>query len=179
MKKIFKERGVLVCMGAAIVILVLVLDLWGQELVKETVLRESPGGGKIGTLLEKTSVIEIGQTADWVKIRVEGWVRRESLSEVKEGSLQVSDWSWKNVEFLGKVRIEGIVENRTATDFKWVKITVTAKDATGKFLGTDSKYLDPKDIPAGSFSNFVAYINSLNLTDTLRLRYRLSWEQKE
>jgi hypothetical protein len=66
-------------------VLVAVLAVLGtraedKRLTSETTLRTSPGTGEIlGMLTAQAPVTVIERQGDWVRVRVEGWVRAESL----------------------------------------------------------------------------------------------------
>ena len=49
------------------------------EAIAETGLMVQPGGDRLGTLAPDAAVEALAQSGDWVRVRVEGWVHRDSL----------------------------------------------------------------------------------------------------
>lgn len=50
---------------------------------------------------------------------------------------------------LGKVRIEGTVQNTGPDDYEWVEVVYTALDRNGEELGSDIWHVTPFDLDAG------------------------------
>ncbi|MFQ5706050.1 MAG: peptidylprolyl isomerase [bacterium] len=44
-------------------------------------LRAAPGGDKLGSLHKGTSMVVLEDTPDWVKVRLEGWIWKKSVTD--------------------------------------------------------------------------------------------------
>lgn len=71
---------------ACLVLLVVVAPASGDEttLVTETSLRPAPDAGEISAFLTADTSVEVLERGDgWVRVRLEGWVRAETLAEIE------------------------------------------------------------------------------------------------
>ena len=58
--------------------------------VQEENFREKPNGEKIGTLLKGTELKQIGSDGEWVKVTVEGWIYKPSVSSEKPTAISIT-----------------------------------------------------------------------------------------
>lgn len=71
--------------------------------------------------------------------------------EVLPSSTVALSYKPSKVEWvLGKVRIDGTVENIGPDDYEWVEVVYTALDRNRNVLGSDVWHVVPFDLPSGT-----------------------------
>ena len=143
-------------------------------------LRLTPNGKKIGTILHGTQLEEIETKGNWVHVRTEGWIWKQSLSAKKPAPLEknkkplvIESWKWVNSESPLQIKLDGIVRNNSNSTFDSVKMFITARDANGNFLGTATAKLQTDILPEGSSTIFTAVIeDAICPTSTIDISYK-------
>jgi hypothetical protein len=90
----------------------------------------------------------------------------------KKPGLILGDRKWENDRVIDKIRLSGVAINNTQETYKTIIIYITARDATGSFIGYGEGLVEPSPIASGASSGFTAYIDGLNQTSTLKIEYR-------
>ncbi|RJQ16414.1 MAG: SH3 domain-containing protein [Nitrospiraceae bacterium] len=143
-------------------------------------LRSSPDGKKIGNLFYGSRLRELERKGKWVRVRTEGWIFEQSVSDgepaqppKEKSALEIESWKWANEKGPHRIRIEGVIRNNSADILSDVRMSITAKDADGNFLGTANVVVQPGTIPPGISSIFTAYIkDAVCVTSTIDITYR-------
>ncbi|MCO6046169.1 FxLYD domain-containing protein [Aeoliella sp. ICT_H6.2] len=82
--------------------------------------------------------------------RVDGRELKTVKFEVLPSSSVALEFKARKVEWvLGKVRIEGTVQNTGPDDYEWVEVVYTAMDRNRNVLGSDIWHVTPFDLSSG------------------------------
>ncbi|WP_425396856.1 hypothetical protein [Aeoliella sp.] len=98
------------------------------------------------------TVVSVAVLAAFVALPAESAARelKSVKFEVLPSSSVALSFKPRKVEWvLGKVRIEGTVENSGPDDYEWVEVVYTALDRNRQVLGSDVWHVTPFDLDSG------------------------------
>ena len=141
-------------------------------------LRKTPGGQKIGEVLKDTQLKVIKTNGQWVNVRLEGWIWRESTEDVQkireepqarkpkrpgtklENLAGFVPLKIKIIENMGMVKVTGEMTNHSGKDYFATGFIISLYDAKGGFLGSGDILIE--HFAKGEKKPFTTYIEGVN-----------------
>lgn len=128
-------------------VLLLTLTAWAKQLffikVNHEKLRIEPNGRAIATLPKNTQVEIIGSTDKWIKVKVEGWVSKESISnnlpDDKDKKIISPGFVYRAIKLRGnngRINISGKLTNQTGKDYQLTTFIIRLYNNSGSPIGT-------------------------------------------
>jgi len=128
--------------------LLIALTAWAKQIffikVNQEKLRIEPNGRAITTLPKDTQVEVIGSTDRWIKVKVEGWISKESisnnLSEDTDGETINPGFVYKDIKLRGsngRINITGKLTNQTGKDYQSTTFIIKLYNNLGSVIGTN------------------------------------------
>jgi len=146
-----------------ICILLLTLTAWAKQIffikANQAKLRIEPNGRTITTLPQNTQVEVIGSTDKWIKVKVEGWIPKESisnnLSEDTDKKTITPGFTYKDIKLTGnsgKININGKLTNQTGKNYNLTTFIIRLYNNSGSTIGTS--YIQLKNFADNQTKSF-------------------------
>jgi len=127
--------------------LLITLTVWANQLffikVKQEKLRIEPNGRAITTLPKNTQVEIIGSTDKWIKVKVEGWISKKSISnnltEDEDEKTINPGFVYKDIKLKGnngRINITGKLTNQTGKDYQLTTFIIRLYNESGSSVGS-------------------------------------------
>ncbi|MCK8824468.1 FxLYD domain-containing protein [Fuchsiella alkaliacetigena] len=127
---------------------------------EEGKLKSSPNGETIVKLKQGTEVRALRTQGDWVRVSVEGWLHKDSITmdpeAIEEPKEEVKeDFSYENLELKslhGTAQIKGKIKNQSGRDYSQITFVVNAYNNSGRKIGNG--YITFRDFKDGEIKDF-------------------------
>lgn len=110
--------------------------------VSEENLRNAPNGLKIGSLLEGTEMVAVGEKDNWVQVQLTGWIWKSSLSTIK--TTITGDYRALHIMVKTKAEAEA-VKKELAAGKEFGELAKAKSAAPSAVIGGDLGYFNKGD----------------------------------
>ncbi len=120
---------------------------WTEELFfikNEETLRVEPQGRVITKLPQNTQVEVLASNDNWVKVKVEGWISKDALSDnfndSPDNESQIDPgFTYSQLKLKGnngQIRISGHLKNKTGNDYQITTFMIKLYNSSGTVIGS-------------------------------------------